>query len=262
MPACGEWAWYNREKGIVSTFFCGSGKCHRPECTKLFWSRRVALLSDLIETHTLDKFFTLTLDRGNIGPNIEPWEYIHHPWSKMRKRMNRRHEDFLFVAILEEHKDSRYPHIHGFTNIWMKQAEWSDMWEGCRGGKIVDVRKVDTVSVGEYVSKQLEVAKYVGKENLRRAYLQRHGKRTLWRSKGLKGKKELQKSKEWSILKEGVYREDGTMREFWEKQFEGEKQYAKKKQCGQDMEAARCSVPVESTEASCQDMEAKIAEDE
>lgn len=221
MGACGEWAWYNPEKKIVSPFYCGSGNCGRPECTRLFWSRRVSLLTDLIETHALERFFTLTLDRGIIGPSVDPWEYIHHPWSKMRKRMNRRHDNFLFVAILEEHKDTRYPHIHGFTNVWMKQREWSNMWEACNGGKIVDIRRIKNVSVGEYVSKQLEVAKYVGKDNLRGAYSKRNGKRTFWRSKGMKGEKELDKSTEWSIIKEGVYLEDGTMRKFFEKQLGG-----------------------------------------
>lgn len=217
MTGCGEWAWYSPEKG-VKPFYCGSMSCHRQKCRKLFWTRRVRLISELIKEHELKRFFTLTLDREKIPLSDQPWDYIHHVWSKFRKRMNRRFSDFKFVAVLESHKNKKYPHIHGFTNIWMEQALWSRIWSASGGGTIVWIEAVKSKELSEYVSKQIQVAKYVGKENLEVAYKEKGNHRTLWRSKGLKAKFELDKDSEWSIIKEGVY-VDGRVRVFFRKQL-------------------------------------------
>jgi len=214
MSACGEWAFYNNKTKELSRWFCGSSHCHRVRCQKLFWSCRVRLISALIEEYSLIRFFTLTLDREIIPENIDPWEYITHPWSKFRKRMNRRFNDFKFVAILEAHKNNDYPHIHGFTNVWMNQRDWANMWKESEGGEIVWIEKVKDENASSYVSKTLEVAKYVGKENLIKACKKRKGQRTLWRSKNTKAKYELQKSEEWSIVKDKVYNEDGKLTDY------------------------------------------------
>lgn len=157
----------------------------------------------------------------------DPWVYIHHPWSKMRKRINRVFPGWRYVAVLERHKERDVPHLHGFTDIWMDQREWSRHWHESCGGKVVWIERVrDTVSVGDYVSKQLEVAKYVGKDQIRPMYEveedgERKKVRTLWRSKDTKARFELTTSDEWCIIKEGVYREDGTMRKFFKNQLGG-----------------------------------------
>lgn len=213
MGACGEWAWFHPERGY-SEFFCGSMSCGRQKCKKLFWSRRVRLITALIQEHGLKRFFTLTLERGKVGPNEDPWDYIHHPWSKFRKRMSRRY-DFKFVAILESHKNKIWPHIHGFTDVWMNQVSWSDMWDQCGGGPVVWIEGCDNGDLSKYVSKQIEVARYVGKENLEVAYKERKGHRTLWRSKNLKAKYELTSSDKWDIVKEGVFVE-GKVRHFFQ----------------------------------------------
>lgn len=214
MSACGEWAFYNTSTKELSRWFCGSSHCHRIRCQKLFWSRRVKLISALINEYSLIRFFTLTLDRKIIPKGIDPWEYITHPWSKFRKRMNRRFNDFRFVSILEAHKNNAFPHIHGFTNIWMSQGDWKTMWKESEGGEIVWIEKVKNENASSYVTKTLEVAKYVGKENLIRACKERKGKRTLWRSKNTKAEYELQKNEDWSIVKDKVYNEDGQMTDY------------------------------------------------
>lgn len=91
------------------------------------------------------------------------------------------------------------------------------MWNQCRGGKVVWVEQVKDGGVSEYVSKSLEVCKYVGKGNLLEAYKQKGHHRSLWRSKGLKAKFELTATSDWDILKQTVYREDGTMTDFFKK---------------------------------------------
>lgn len=214
MASCGHWGVLG-PTGPLKRFFCGGGSCTRPECQKLFWSHRVALLTALIGEHGLTRFFTLTLDREAVRG--DPWDYIHSPWSKLRKRLNRRYA-FNFVAVLEAHKDKAYPHIHGFTNVWLAQRDWSAHWAGCGGGPIVWVEKVKDKALSTYVSKQIEVARYVGKDNLRKAYEQRGRHRTLWRSKGLKAKFELTTEPGWSIVKEHVFKEDGTMYSYWQRQ--------------------------------------------
>ena len=213
---CGKWAWVHPTEG-VSRFFCGRGNCTRPKCHDLVWSRRVMLITALIKEYGLIRFFTLTLDPDMIPSSINAWDYIQHPWSKLRKRIKRLYPEFRFVAILEKHKTNNRPHIHGFTNSWISQLDWSIMWNGCKGGKIVWVEKVKDGDVSSYVSKELEVAKYVGKENLVSAYKEKKGHRTLWRSEKLKAKFELTSSPEWSIIKQDVYTEQGELTDFYEK---------------------------------------------
>lgn len=152
-----------------------------------------------------------------IPPEVDPWDYIHHPWSKFRKRMGRRYEDFKFVAILEAHKDKKFPHIHGFTNVWMHQKDWSSLWSYSKGGEVVWIERVKEDGVSEYVSKSLEVAKYVGKENLLEGYRQKKKHRTLWRSKDTRAKYELTDHPEWDIIKDRVFTEEGEVTSFFAK---------------------------------------------
>lgn len=238
--SCGTWAWVHSDKGIYR-FLCGSGNCGRPECKKLFWSRRIRLISALIEQYDLTRFFTLTLDPAFTVS--DPWAYIHHPWSKLRHRIKRRHPGWRFVAILERHQDRDVPHIHGFTDIWMPQAEWSRLWNECYGGEVVWIERVsDNVTAGEYVSKTLEVAKYVGKGNIKASYKvgesgEKKRVRTLWRSKHTKADYELTSSGEWSILKEDIFNEQGEMTNYG-KRVEGRFNGGKTEQVRQDLETA------------------------
>lgn len=197
-------------------WFCGGGGCGRSECANLFWSRRVRLITALIEEYGLSRFFTLTLD-PEMTDNGNPWTYIRHPWAKFRKRMRRRFDDFRFVAVLESHRDRDCPHIHGFTNVWMDQADWSTMWHACCGGSIVWVEKVKGASLSRYVSKSIEVARYVGKEQLKAGYKHRENSHTLWRSTNTKARFELTKATGWCIVKDDVYQEDGRLTDYWAK---------------------------------------------
>lgn len=193
----------------------------------MFHAARIKLIQALVEEHGLDKFFTLTLARGGGDPGggDPPWDYIHVVWSRFRKRMRRRDADFKFVSVLESHKDTRYPHIHGFTNIWMPQKEWSEKWESCGGGPVVWVERVRDGNVADYAGKELAVAKYVGKEQIAGAVARTKGKRTLWRSKRLKAKFELTKSEDWVIIKEDVYDSSGRLN------LEGQKKNGTQKEC-------------------------------
>lgn len=159
----------------------------------------------------------MTLDRDMIPDGVNPWDYIHHPWLKLRKRIRRLYPEFKFVAILEAHKNKDYPHIHGFTNVWVAQVDWSIMWNESKGGRIVWIEQVKNGEVSSYVNKELEVAKYVGKENLVAGYKQKKGKKTLWRSENTKAKFELDTSAEWSIIKQDVYNDDGEHTDFFVK---------------------------------------------
>lgn len=204
---CGRWAWIDRKTGDLSAFKCGKATCSSIECKKLFWHRRVKLIQSLVEEHRLNKFFTLTLCHESV--DLEPWCYVHHVWSKFRKRMNRKFIDFKFVSVLEAHKDTTWPHVHGFTNVWMEKKEWSSMWESCGGGKITWIESVKDKEISEYVGKELSVYRYVGKEQLSGAVARNKGKRTLWRSKGLKAGFELEKSDRYVIIKQEIFDSKG-----------------------------------------------------
>lgn len=252
MPACGEWAWWHPEQGY-KRFYCGNSACHRPECKNLFWSRRVRLITALISEHDLTKFFTLTLDPSMIKG--DPWKYIAHPWSKFRKRMARLHGKWKFVAVLERHKNRDVPHIHGFTDVWMHQRLWSSHWHGSCGGSIVWVEKVESPELSSYVSKQIEVARYVGKEQLAGGYKHRSDIRTLWRSKGLKAKFELTEGSGWCILKENIYKEDGSYTDWADKK--GVWKYGKEKCFRQDVERACSALPAPCAQSGVEVMEAQ-----
>lgn len=208
------------------------------------------LISALIEEYRLIRFFTLTLDPEFIEG--DSWKYIHLPWSKMRKRLKRKSSGFRFVAILERHKERGTPHIHGFTDLWMRQKEWSRHWNESRGGRVVWVEQVKSAKASEYVSKELEVAKYVGKDSLQVPHC-RKGIRTLWRSSGLKARFELTTPSEWCILKYAIYNEDGGLTDYGAKKgvwIDGEKERK-----GEDVEGTCRPLFEQSVEAGVTYME-------
>lgn len=185
------------------------------------------LVTALIDEYSMNRFFTLTLDPKLV--NGEPWAYIQHPWSKMRKRLRRIKKDLRYVAILEKHPGKKYvgpnhqyesrgmPHIHGFTNLDFDWYEWRRHWQEVQGGSGVWLEELeDTVTAGEYVSKQIEVAKYVSKDRIMPAYKVEKRYRTLWRSEKTKAKFELKKSDDWVIIKERIFDEDNKLTEHGE----------------------------------------------
>lgn len=229
MGSCGSWAWYSEKEGF-QRFFCGSGNCFREKCRVMFWSRRVRLITALIQEYSLIRFFTLTLAPKYLNDtSLNAWGYIHIPWSKLRKRLNRRFSNFKFVAILERHKDRDVPHIHGFTNVWLDIKEWSRIWDECRGGRIVWIEQVKQgQEVSQYVNKQIEVARYVSKDTIMPAYELDKRYRTLWRSRDTKAKFELTTSDKWSIIKEDVYNSKGEISNYHAKKgiwSDGKKKY-------------------------------------
>lgn len=205
---CGRWGWISNETGEVARFFCGSRTCRREECGKIFHWRRVRLLTDLVAEYALNYFFTLTLNPENVPKDTNAWNYIADPWRKVRTVTQRDHQGFRYVAILEKHKKNDRPHIHGFCNKFIPWEYWRDRWENCKGGNGVWLEEVIVSdNVAEYVSKGIEVCRYVGKDQV--AGVPHHVRRTLWRSTKMMAKSELDKGTEWCILKADVYDSQG-----------------------------------------------------
>lgn len=201
---CGKWQWVNLNTGEFRPYYCGGRKCEREICKKKFWRTRITLISDLIKEYNLDKFFTLTVDRTKFDSLFESWGIIAGIWNKTRTSIVRDYPGFLYVAVLEAHRQEPWPHLHGFTNSYLHQREWSSRWSANGGGSIVWVERVDTANIADYVSKELEVARYVGKDNLCEArLLVGHRRRTLWRSR-IKTERERQDDvqSEWKLIKE------------------------------------------------------------
>lgn len=207
-PYCGTWAWFNQATNALEPFFCGSGRCDRQVCRKRFWQRRVTLVGDLVREYNLMKFYTLTMDRSR--EIHEAWQAISKCWHSMIRVLTRKYPDFLYVSVLEEHKDG-YPHVHGFTNTWIAQEEWVHHWTNCGGGRILWVEKVSN-DISDYVSKQWNVSHYVGKQAIC-GPKERMVRRTLWRSVGMKTAKEMaEPSNEWRLVKGHLF-DDGKERE-------------------------------------------------
>ena len=256
---CGSWGWYNAKTKTTSRYYCGSFRCGRDICKKKAYLKRVTEIQNDVTTHSLDRFFTLTLDRTKILDGYNPWEYIAYVWSKFRKRISRIYPDFKYVAVLESHKDRRFPHIHGFTNTYIPYSVYKQNWVECGGGWMVSVCRVDDGEIAEYVSKQLDVVKYVGKQQLDDAYqCKPYRARTIWRSRGLKAssqEKDLTKDKEWYILKECIYDSDGNQIRFVE-DSDGANTELKR----QDVERTQFALPETRIRAGKQDMETEGSE--
>jgi hypothetical protein len=256
--SCGHWA-FVKPTGELIPWYCGGAKCHRPECKKIFWYRRVRLIEALVSEHNLIRFFTLTLDPACCDGDL--WAYIPHPWAKFRKRMKYYYPNFKFVAVLEGHKFRDAPHIHGFTNVWMHQRKWSHHWDACGGGRIVWVEKVETAELSEYVSKQLNVAQYVSKENICMPNRKIAVQRTLWRSTKLKAKFELTKEEGWGIIKEHVFDEAGQMYDRWKRSWR-KIDAVEAEQQGKDMAPTCRSISPESVKTGISHLEAQTLKDE
>ena len=239
---CGSWAWYNNTKKERSPFFCGSGTCSRDRCKEAFSHKRITLISDLVNEYKLNKFFTLTLDRAKI-PEEKAWMDISFIWNKCRTVLTRKYVGMNYLAVLEAHKNDAYPHIHGFTDKYIDQAVLSWHWDACGGGRVVDIRKVDDKKIASYVSKELNAAKYVGKNNIVGA--KQRVRRTFWRSTKMKSKRELTESDEdWLLIKSPIY-------------VDGEERIDGNAECkGKDLESAFRAIPSSGAQVCEQNLEA------
>lgn len=208
---CGRHAFVNLTTGKIVPYHCKGRSCTNTRCRELYAKKRVGMIKDLVEENKLDRFFTLTLDEKRWYNSREAWEEISHVWSKFRKRLNREYKGIKFVAILEKHKKNDRPHIHGFWNQYVSQGWISKNWDECGGGRVVDIRRVED-DVSSYVGKQLDVAKYVGKDNVNVGSYVKKRKRIFWRSTGLKCEAEKkEKEKGWVLVKEVFYDEEGNL---------------------------------------------------
>ncbi len=198
-------------------------------------------MGDLVREYQLNKFFTLTVRQDKCTLE-EAWLQVSDTWNKFLTVMRRKYDGLLYVAVLEEHV-SGYPHVHGFTNIWIPQEEWSKRWSACGGGSVVWVERVKN-DISEYVSKQWNIAHYVGKQAIC-GPKRRLVRRTIWRSVGMKTVAEVTKRSEdlWRLLKGHIF-DDGRLRDHGETE-----------QCRKDLEGARWAPAKESPDPGGQDLE-------
>ena len=119
----------------------------------------------------------------------------------------RKHAGLRYCAILEAHKDG-YPHMHGFVNRYISQREWSRTTAACGGGSYAWVERIEVKDgeVGEYVTKQLNIARYVGKDQVITArQMVKARARTFWRSQGMKTFYEISGKSSAILITERVY---------------------------------------------------------
>jgi len=191
---CGKYGWFNPSTGETGVFFCGLASCGRKYCQKLHYIKRVRLISDLIPEYDLWRFWTLTMGRNL--PRKRAWTEFPGVWNKVRTVLVRKNPSMKYVAILEAHKDG-YPHAHVFLNMYLDKFMVSRHMKNCGGGMYTYAEKIDQTSgdVAEYVSKQLNVARYVGKDQVITAkHMVKPRARTFWRSQGMKTEYEREKA--------------------------------------------------------------------
>lgn len=217
--SCQSWYFQHSTTGERILYNCNSVRCGEPGCVQAWTRKRMAILNALIKEHSLTRFFTLTIDRSHSCR--EAWNQISTWWNKFRHKLKyhmSKFKDipgyypkvFKFVAVLEAHKDG-YPHIHGFWNIWIPEKVLSSIWSKAAPGYMVEVSQIDdSKSASEYLT--TEMGKYLGKaQSIQGARMAGHRQRTMWRSKGLYTKYELDRHEpglyngDWTLVKEDYY---------------------------------------------------------
>ena len=220
---CGKYGWFQKKTGETGVFFCGQASCGREYCQKLYYIKRVRLVSDLIREHTLSRFFTLTTTRDK--PVKAAWADFPHVWHKVLTILKRKYPTLKHATILEAHKDG-FPHAHMFANMYLDKFMLSRHMSNCGGGGYTYAEKIEVQDgeIGEYVSKQLNIARYVGKEQVVTArHMLKPRARSFYRSKGMKTKYELERASRsksdwvmvpermWSETKEGFDKRHGVV---------------------------------------------------
>lgn len=96
---------------------------------------------------------TLTLDPRRVQG--DPIKYLNACWAEMRVYL-RRHlgRTITFIRVLEFHRTG-IPHLHILVSDYLPQSWISAAWQAVGGGRIVDIRMVDTHRVSRYLSKYL-----------------------------------------------------------------------------------------------------------
>ena len=219
---CGIYAAYDIKHREYQRYQCRLRGCKYKNCRKKYAKKRVDQIDSLVRENGLYVFFTLTLDGKDWADSQEAWDKIAGIWAKFRakirdarlpkvgkKKAAKMFPSFKYVAILEKHKKNDRPHIHGFANCYMPYEWVSKAWNECGGGVMVSLEHV-TGNITDYVTKQLDVTKYVGKDNINIAGYVKKGKRVMWRSRGLK-LSQPEPDHNYGILLLPVFREDGTM---------------------------------------------------
>lgn len=176
---------YDKVKLTAWKHRCNGRSCIREECRATYAWKRIKEIADLAEQNKLDRFITLSLDREVFETAADAWKGISKVWLKFRHRLLRKYKGIKFVCVLEKHKKNDYPHIHGLVNRWIDEAWMRKNWDECGGGRHVDIERV-TGDITGYLTKQLNIAKYFGKDNLDVANWVAPRQRVIWKSRGLK----------------------------------------------------------------------------
>jgi len=138
------------------------------------------------------------------------WQNWSESWRRFRWVVKRKYGYFSYIAVLESHPKSEYPHIHGLTNLWMKKREWSERWEAVGGGPIGWIEVVKDEDVSTYFGKDRGLAKYFGKENMINVHLKTR-RRSIFASRDLtawEAEKAKQKDKSaWMLFKGNLMEE-------------------------------------------------------
>lgn len=211
---CGTWTWLNTRTGEKCQFYCGSARCPRQKCQTIFWNKRINRIGRSLAFlhHPPDqpaRFFTLTY-RQEL-PREDVWKDWWTAWNSFRYVIKRKYGYFSYIAILESHPESEYPHIHGLTNLWMKKKDWSERWTAVGGGPIGWIEVVKDKDVSIYFGKDRGIAKYFGKKNMINVHLKTR-RRSIFASRDLTGweaeKREEAKSEDWVLMQENLIEKD------------------------------------------------------
>lgn len=211
LSSCGRYMMYDKVTGEFWPAKCGCRSCLRSGCRSTYAKRTQKRINQDIHLNGLNQFFTLTLDREK-WPNADTaWAKIAEVWHRachmIQRQLNpkskigkaaRRADNlpfmsFKYVANLEKHPGSEWPHIHLSTSCFVPVDEkhrrpsektLGEIWSKAGGGIVVWAMQIIGGNA-EYMCKQYRVSQYVTKDLANIGDFVKRRKRVIWRSRGL-----------------------------------------------------------------------------
>ena len=154
---CRSWSLKGQVDGTNGETSYAALRCKAWACETCGPRKAATVRKAIMERATekaLHRFVTLTLNPRNCT-RLDSAKYVRNCWAKMRTYLKRKYgKSISFISVIELQK-SGYAHLHILVDRYIDQKWLSNSWDRIGGGKIVDIRWVDTHRVAHYLAKYL-----------------------------------------------------------------------------------------------------------
>lgn len=141
-----------RTDAVIIPIRCGQWTC--PHCRQVLARQWAARTYEAIKATDGAYFLTFTL-WGNIASPTEGYRKIPKLWDRLRKKFQRRLDDWTYIAFCEGQTKTRggMPHFHVLTDQYPFTARVKDLAVSCGFGYEAEKEAVSERKAAYYVSK-------------------------------------------------------------------------------------------------------------